>query len=119
MRRLEALLWFGLLGGPVAWAVEHVLGIEVALARCNPAGLRVSVHAWQLTAMGVAAAVVVAAEAAAWLAFSGTREVDWEADPPRGRIRFLATAALALGPIFLTLVLLGGIGAATHGACSS
>ena len=119
MRRLEALQWFGLLGGPAAWAVEHALGVEVVLARCNPARLGVLVHAWQLAAMGVAAAIIVAAEGAAWLAFSATREVDWEGDPPRGRIRFLSTAALVLGPIFLTLVLLSGIGAAAHGACSA
>jgi hypothetical protein len=119
MRRLEALQWFGLLGGPAAWAVQHVIGIEVVLARCNPARLGVSVHAWQLAATGAAAAVVVAAEVAAWLAFSATRDVSWEGDPPRGRIRFLSTAALLLGPIFLTLVLLNGIGAVSHGACSA
>jgi hypothetical protein len=119
MRRLEAQQWFGLLGGPAAWAVEHVVGVEVVFARCSPAELGLSTHAWQLTAMGVAAAVVVAAEAAAWFAFSATRSVDWEGDPPRGRIRFLSTAALVLGPIFLALVLLSGLGAAAHGGCSA
>jgi hypothetical protein len=119
VRRLEALQWFGLLGGPLAWGVQHVVGVEVVLAGCNPARLGVSVHAWQLAAMGLAAVVIVAAEGAAWLAYSGTRDVDWEGDPPQGRIRFLATAALVLGPIFLTLVLLSGIGAAAHGECSA
>ena len=119
MRRLEALQWFGLLGAPAAWAVLQVLGVQVVFADCNPARLGVSVHTWELTAMGVAAAVVIAAEIAAWLAFSATRDVSWEGDPPRGRIRFLSTAALVLGPIFLTLVLLGGLGAAAHGACTS
>ena len=119
MKRLEALQWFGLLGGPLAWAVQHVVGVEVVLARCNPARLGVSVHTWQLTAMGVAAVIIVAAETAAWRAFSATREVDWEGDPPLGRIRFLSTAALLVGPIFLTLVLLSGIGGATHGECSA
>jgi hypothetical protein len=119
MRRLEALQWFGLLGGPAAWAVEHVLGVQVVLGHCDPARLGLSTHAWQLTAMGLAAAVVVAAEAAAWLAFSATSDVDWEGDPPRGRIRFLSTAALVLGPIFLTLVLLSGLGAGAHQGCSA
>jgi hypothetical protein len=119
MRRLETLQWFGLLGAPLAWMVQHVVGIESALGRCNPARLGLSVHAWQLTAMGLAAAVILAAEAAAWAAFSATRDVSWEGDPPRGRIHFLSTAALVLGPIFLTLVLLSGLGAAAHGACSS
>ena len=66
MRRLEALLWFGLLGGPLAWAVLHVLSVEVELARCNPAQVPLSPRAWQLAATGVAATVVLAAE---WAAF--------------------------------------------------
>jgi hypothetical protein len=119
MRRLETLPWFGLLGAPLAWAIQHVVGVEVVLGRCNPARLGVPVHAWQLTTMGVAIAVILAAEAAAWLAFAATRDVSWEGDPPRGRVHFLSTAALLLGPIFLTLVLLSGLGAAAHGACSS
>jgi hypothetical protein len=119
MRRLEALQWFGLLGGPLAWAVQHVLGLQVVFGRCSPARLGISVHAWQLTAMGLAVAIVIAAEGAAWLAFSETRDASWEGDPPQGRIHFLSTAALVLGPIFVTLLLLGGLGAAAHGECSS
>jgi hypothetical protein len=119
VRRLEALQWFGLLGAPFAWAFAHVVGIEAVLGHCNPARLGVSVHEWQLTAIGLAVAVILAAETAAWLAFSATRDVSWEGDPPRGRIHFLSTAALVLGPIFLTLVLLSGVGAAAHGECSA
>lgn len=118
MRRLEALQWFGLVGGPIAWAVEHVLGVSFVLARCDPVIAPISVRAAVLAATGVAFAIVLAAEWAAWTAFSETRDVDWEGDPPRGRIHFLATAALAMEPIFLALVLLTGIGAAVHGGCS-
>jgi hypothetical protein len=64
-----------------------------------------------------AALVVVLAEAAAVAAFTATREIDKEGEPPLGRIRFLSAAALAIGPLFLALVLLGGIGAAVHPAC--
>src|SRR5581483_1801217 len=34
---LEALQWFGLFAGPLAFAAEHVLGLGATLARCNPA----------------------------------------------------------------------------------
>ncbi len=118
---LEALQWTGLLAGPLAFAAEHVVGVETSLARCNPAG-----HGWafdprsyQLAAMIVAACVIVAAEAAALLAFRATGGVDDEADPPAGRIHFLAAAALVIGPIFLTLVLLNGLGAFFQPECRS
>jgi hypothetical protein len=114
---LEALQWFGLVAGPLAYAGEHVLGLGATLARCNPAGLGLDPHVYQLTAMSVAAAIIVAGEAAALLAYLATRELHYEDDPPRGRIRFLATAALLLGPIFLTIVLLNGLGAVYDGAC--
>jgi hypothetical protein len=115
--RLEALQWFGLLAGPVAFAAAHVLGVELTLADCNPADLGIPLHPVQAAATAIAGLVVVLGEVAALLAYRGTREVGWEGDPPLGRIRFLATASLVIGPLFLTLVLLGGIGALSHPSC--
>jgi hypothetical protein len=115
--RLEACQWFGLFAGPIAFAVEHVVGVMATLANCNPARFDVPQHPVQLAASAAAALVVVLGEGAAFLAFSETRQVDWEDDPPLGRIRFLSTAALVIGPLFLTLVLLDGLGAAAHPDC--
>jgi hypothetical protein len=118
-RRLETFQWFGLLAGPLAFLVEHVVGVFTTFADCNPAGSRWDVpqHAMQLGTMSLAALVIVLAEGAAFLAYRETKALDYEADPPGGRIRFLATAALAVGPLFLMLVLLGGLGAAFHPDC--
>ena len=117
--RLEALQWFGLLGGPLAFMLEHVTGVFSAFADCNPAGSRWDYpqHMVQLGAMSLAGLVIVLAEGAAFLAYRETRQLDYEADPPPGRIRFLATAALAVGPLFLTLVLFSGLGAAVYPSC--
>jgi hypothetical protein len=116
---LEALQWLGLLVGPLAFAVEHLVGLAATFAQCSPAGggWTIHPHVVQLTAMGVAAAIIVAGEAAALLAFLATRGVELEGHPPRGRIHFLSAASLVLGPIFLTLVLLSGLGAVSHPAC--
>jgi hypothetical protein len=114
---LEALQWFGLFAGPLAFAVEHVLGLGATLARCNPAGFGFDPHPYQLAAMAAAAAIVVAGETAALLVFFALRGVGQEDDPPSGRIRVLATASLVLGPIFLTLVLMNGLGAVHDGPC--
>ncbi len=47
----------------------------------------------------------------------GVHSAIWWEESPLGRIRFLSTAALVVGPIFLALVLLGGLGAAVHPEC--
>jgi len=117
--RLEALQWFGLFAGPLAFAAQHVAEVFGSLADCNPAGSRWAVpqHPIQVGLTIAAAIVVVAAEAAAYLAFRETRDVGQEDEPPLGRIRFLATASLVIGPLFLALVLLSGLGAAAHPSC--
>jgi hypothetical protein len=117
--RLETLQWFGLFAGPIAFAIEHVVAYVSVAADCNPAGSSWTVpqHPIQLTAMALAALVIVAAEGAAFLAFRETEGIDKEGEPPLGRIRFLSTAALIIGPIFLALVLLSGLGGAAHVNC--
>jgi hypothetical protein len=116
---LEGLQWFGLFAGPLAFAGEHVIGVGATLATCNPGtqGWDVAEHTVQLAAMGVAALVVLVGEAAAYLVFLATKDVDLEGDPPCGRMRFLSTAALVIGPIMLTIVLLSGLGAYSHNPC--
>ena len=115
--RLELLQWFGLFAGPVAFAIEHVVGFFAAAADCNPVQWSLPQHSIELAAMAAAALVIVSAEGAALLAFRASRAVGWEAEPPLGRIHFLSTAALIVGPLFLTLVLLSGLGAAAHPNC--
>jgi hypothetical protein len=117
--RLEALQWFGLFAGPLAFMAYHVAGLFSVFADCNPAGARWSVpqHAIELAVTIAAAAVIVAAELAALAAFRATKDVDQEGEPPLGRIHFLSMASLVIGPLFLTLVLLGGIGAVVHPDC--
>jgi hypothetical protein len=115
--RLELLQWFSLFAGPAAFAVEHVVGFFTVSADCNPVTLTVPQHPIELAAMSAAALVIVAAEAAAVVVFRETRSAGWESEPPLGRMHFLSTAALIIGPLFLTLVLLSGLGAAAHPNC--
>ena len=115
--RLELLQWFALFGGPVAFAVEHVVGFFTVSADCNPVSWTVPQHPIELAAMSVAALVILAAEAAAVLVFRATRDAGWESEPTLGRMHFLSTPALVIAPHFLTLVLLSGLGAAAHPTC--
>jgi hypothetical protein len=115
--RLELLQWFGLLAGPAAFMVEHVVGFFATAADCNPVQWSVPQHPIELAMMAAAALVILSGEGAALLAFRETRSAGWESEPPLGRIHFLSTAALIVGPLFLTLVLLSGLGAAAHPNC--
>ena len=117
--RLETMQWFALFAGPLAWAVQHVLGYAFTAAQCNPAGSTWvdHMHAEQGAALGLTVSVVAAGEVCAFLAYRATSGVGIEDDPPPGRIRFLATAALVIGPLFLTLSLLSGIGPLVHPEC--
>ena len=54
----EFMQWFGLLGAPLAWTVQLVVGFGVTEARCEPGGSRwgVSVDTWEITLMIAAGA---------------------------------------------------------------
>ena len=116
LKRLELLQWFALFAGPWAWAAQHLLEFGVGNADCA-----VSVARWNLptatlhlTLALLSGAVVLAAEAAAFLVLRGTSDVG-EYDPgPYGRLRFFAQAALLGNVLFFMIVILDVVGALTH-----
>jgi hypothetical protein len=107
-----AVLWLGVLGAPIAWALQHVTGFALTEARCREAaggGWDVNMDAWTIVVSATAAAVAVAALAAAIVTFRATR--DAESEPPRGRIHFLAVIGITIAPLFLAMILMSGLGA--------
>ena len=112
---LEVLLWFGLLGAPFGWALQLVFGFAVAEAGCGTARLGVAVDTLTLVATLLAAAVAVLATAASAAVFRATRESGEEPGP--GRVHFLATIGLTISPLFLLIVLGGGLGAVVLPDC--
>ncbi len=108
-RRLAFFMWFGLLGAPFAWTVQHVVGISVIEAACNPPSPHwgVPVDGWTLTTTAVAAIVVVLSTAAAYMAYRATKDAG--TDPPEARVRFLAIVGLVVSPLFLAIMLMSGI----------
>ena len=117
-RRLdEALQWFGLLAGAIAWAVQFVLGFWIAQSRCGPANAtwRVTQDAYYIAATAAAALVaLLALGASSWLYL---RLRDHDNTPPGGRHVFFAYASIAGNVLFLALILLTGVGVLYHGAC--
>jgi hypothetical protein len=104
-------MWFGVLGAPTAWTVQFVMGIAFELAQCNASGRvwQLPVDGWALAATVVAAVVAVLAGLSAIAVFQATRDAGDE--PPASRIHFLSVIGMTITPLFLAIILMGGLGA--------
>jgi hypothetical protein len=109
--RLELLQWFSLFAGPLAWAIEHVVGFGISDASCHVAGAQWGLDAslLQTVLALLVGAVVVAAWLAAFVTFRETRTVDKDEPGPLGRIHFFAQAALLGNVLFFVIVVLDGV----------
>ena len=118
-RGQEFLQWFGLLGAPLAWAVQFVVGFGVTDARCSPGSARwgVAVDTWEISLMVAAGAVVLLAELAAVSLYLTTRGVPYDGAPPVARRHFFVTASSLGNILFLAVVLMSGIAAVYHTPC--
>ena len=115
----EFMQWFGLLGAPLAWTVQLVLGYGVTEARCNVGGSRwgVDVDTWEITLMIAAGAVVILAEVCAVTLYYATRDVSYDDQPPLGGRQFYVAASSLGNVLFLMIILLSGIAAVDHVPC--
>jgi hypothetical protein len=119
-RPSPVLQWVGLLGAPVAWGTQHILGIGLSLAQCNPSGEKwgLPLEALTLAVMGVAAALAAGSVLASFLVLRTMNRRDGDSEElPDARIRFLAVLGLTIGPLLLCIILMSGLGSALHGSC--
>ena len=122
------LLWFGVLGGGLAWAGQHVAGYGFSLARCIPTGTGsvLALSAWQVAiAVGAAVINLAAMGVCVWV-FKRTFSVDDVAGqerrgdgsvPPIGRIHFLAIVGIVVNFLALAIIVLDGVGAPLLTSC--
>ncbi len=113
-RSRSFLLGFALVGPPLAWTLELVLGYGVSDAACASASSR-----WGFDERVWQAFVVIGASA---LAFAGTLAAlaVWRVAPrdARGRNEFLAGAAVSASALFLLLAVLTAVGALVLEPCA-
>ena len=117
-----APLWFGLLGGPVAWTLQLLIDYPLVAHYCFPDAakrvvptidsLHLLVSIVSLLALGVAIAALVTANRS-WResggAFGSERSELTEGAPPPGRVRFMSLAGiLASGLTIVGIVIHGG-----------
>jgi hypothetical protein len=116
LRRLNALVWFAVLGGALAWAAQLAFGYTLGIARCSSPDDRfqISFHAWGVGLASAAVAVALLAEVAAILVFRTTREAE---QVRLKRVHFLATAAMTVNPLVLAISAMTGVGTAVLTLC--
>ena len=119
LHRLAVLQWVGLVLGGAIFAAQFAVGFGVTQAECNAGGAHwgISNDVWEGTLLGVAVALVLAAQACSVAVVLGTRRESYEDPPPPGRIRFLAIAAVPANVIFLMIILLDGFASMFDVAC--
>ena len=138
LARLNRLAWFGVLGGPVAWALQFLISMQFGLARCSSPDNRFPLPA-HAAAIGLGAAGVAIgaiAEYVAWTVFRATRETRDDdalqfprperfkggvADDPAavraGRLRFLGAVGMTINPLTLTICAMTAISVPLLAAC--
>jgi hypothetical protein len=114
--RISLLQWFGLLGAPLAWAVQLVVGYGLEEADCSAGGMRwgLSTEPWQVALTACAAAIALAGGVSALILL---REIRGRGGDPLGRVSFMAAGGVLVSGVFLSLILLGGLGAIVLPEC--
>jgi hypothetical protein len=115
--RLAVLQWVGLVLGGVIWFAYHIAGFGLTEATCDSAGWSINHDLWQTLMMAAAAVLVIGAGAAAIAVILGTSDTSYESEPPAGRIRFIALAAVTANVLFFVIIVLDGLGAIFNVAC--
>ncbi|RGC66744.1 hypothetical protein C5N14_22010 [Micromonospora sp. MW-13] len=108
------LLWYGVLGGAVAWVVHLLAGWSLDELTCAAGSERVSaVPLWQAVGLAVVvpALVTVGSLLVAALAWRRTAQAQEAGADDRafGRARMLATLGIWANLLFLTIIVLGGV----------
>lgn len=113
-----ALMWFGLLGPPLAWTAMHVTALFLSDARCPSRAPAASwpFDAWAAATGAAAAAIAFAGVVAAVLAWRRTR-TDLHGGGPLARVHFMATMALLVAPLSLVIIVMGTLGAIVLPVC--
>jgi NO-binding membrane sensor protein with MHYT domain len=124
----NSLVWFAVLGGSGAWAVQFVANLAFTFAQCDQPVSRwqLPLHGWEIGLSAGAVAVGLAAWATALGVFLRTREFDAVAEeelsgggssPPVGRVHFLSIVGLTVNPLALAIIVMTGIGAPLLAVC--
>src|SRR5690606_27495372 len=119
-------LWFGLLGGAAAWAVQFLVGYLASEGACVGAGMSGAVTSGAVTSgtvvsgavLGVAVLSVVAFAVSVAAALAGRRVWLRERDELRGDSGFMGQAGMLLSAVFAFLIAVQALPLLLGGGCA-
>ena len=120
------LVWFAVLGGGLAWAVQFVANLFLTFSRCSPGDGNAPLHPIEIGLSVAAIAVGLAANGVAVYLFRETAKVDDTAGqelrglgspPPVGRVNSLAAMGMLINTLALTIVVMTAVGAPLLRVC--
>ncbi|HTX46671.1 MAG TPA: hypothetical protein VMD48_10345 [Solirubrobacteraceae bacterium] len=115
IRRLNTLAWFGVLAGPVGWALQFLFGMQLGLARCESPNRRFQfpVHTTSAVFGGAGFVLGLLGLAAAFSVFRTTRPDPHTQDAAaitEGRLHFLAAVGMTVNPLTAAICLMVAVG---------
>lgn len=115
---VSPVLWFAVLGAPLAYAAQMGIAYWLAEAECSPTGGQwgISLSAWGVAVTAVAATVAIGAGLTALSLFR--RPGGKDDPPPPGRIAFLAAVGMTVSVLFLALIVMTGAGMLAFHLCN-
>ncbi len=127
-RPSDALVWFAVLGGAGAWAVQFLANLGFTFAQCDQPAARwaLPVHTWEIGLSILAVIVALAAEVASLSLYRRTASPEHAAEherrgdgthPPLGRIQFLSMVGLTVNFLALAIIVMTGVGAPLLPVC--
>ena len=120
--RLGKIVWFAVLGGPAAWALQFLFAVQFGLARCeSPKGrFEFPVHVISATLGAIGVLVGVLATLAAIAVFRVTSEDEHTQDSAQirhGRLHFLAAVGIVVNPLTATICAMVAVGVPLLALC--
>lgn len=113
LTKSELLQWFGVFGGPLAWATQHMCGVFLTFADCGTVGahgLPVAINTVTLALSVPLAVVALLALVASVVSFRRTRQAKATDAPPTGRQYFFAIIGMAVSPLFFAMIVMSSSG---------
>lgn len=106
-------LWFGLLAGPGAWAVQHFLGWFFGARIC--AGMSIAAVRTVLGGIGIAA--LVCAAAGLMVGMQNLQAVRAGERPQEGRVEFMSLGGVLVSTAFVVGIVWAGLNAIFINVC--
>ena len=113
----SAVLWFGVLAAPLAWAILLTVGYGFEEVACSRGSSHWGFEAKTATVILFAATAVTAVLGAAAAVLTWRRAQRPESGDTRGRLEWMGFSGVVVSGLFIALILMTGFGVTSLGTC--